>query len=85
MKLNVRSTVAFAGALVLSACVSTNSARLGTAMIRPVVDPEMVAVYRVASQVPGKYDEVALLNSTGMTGWTNEAGMLNSMRAEKTP
>jgi len=80
--MNVRSTIALAGAVVLSACVSTNAARLGTAMVRPVVDPEMVAVYRTASQVPRQYDEVALLNSTGMSGWTNEAGMLKSMRRE---
>jgi uncharacterized protein YbjQ (UPF0145 family) len=42
----------------------------------------MVAVYRTAEQVPGKFDEVALLNSKGMSGWTNEAGTLKSMRKE---
>jgi hypothetical protein len=39
-----------------------------------------VAVYRTADQVPGKYQEVALLNATGESSWTNEAKMINSMR-----
>ena len=37
-------------------------------------------MYRTASQVPGKYEEVAMLNSTGNTGMTNEEQMFNSMR-----
>lgn len=80
--MKLHSAIVLAGVLISCACVSTNSARLGTAIARPVVDPEMVAVYRTAAQVPGKYDEVALLNSKGASGWTSEAGMLKSMRKE---
>jgi hypothetical protein len=37
-------------------------------------------VYRSAGQVPGRYEEVALLNSTGNTAYTDEAKMLKDMR-----
>lgn len=69
--------VAFAGA-----CVHTNTALLGNAPARPAVAPEMVALYRTAAQVPGTYQEIALLFSDGTTGWTTEAGMLKSMRTK---
>jgi hypothetical protein len=74
---------AFAALLLLSlsACVTTNASRLGSASTdRPVVEPERVALYRVASQVPGRYEEVALLNSKGDSNWTDEARMFDSMR-----
>jgi hypothetical protein len=47
---------------------------------RPEVEPENVALYRVASQVPGPYEEVALLNSKGDSDMTDESGMFESMR-----
>lgn len=68
-------------ALLLSiACVQTNAVRLGAAPQRAPVHEDSVLVYRTASQVPGKYEEVAMLNSTGNTGMTNEEQMFNSMR-----
>ena len=69
--------IVFAGA-----CVHTNTAALGIAPFRAPVAPEMVALYRTAAQVPGKYQEVALLYSDGTTGWTSEADMLKSMRTK---
>jgi hypothetical protein len=66
--------------LFLSACVSTNAIRLGTAPQRPSISVDQVVVYRTADQVPGKYEEIALLNSTGSSGWTTEEGMFNSMK-----
>lgn len=74
---------AFAGALILgmTGCVSTNAAMLGMpGKQRPEVAPESVALYRVASQVPGPYEEVALLNSKGDSDMTDEAAMFESMR-----
>ena len=69
------------GALGLAAaCVQTNAVRLGNAPERPPVPQEQVAVYRTAEQVPGRYQEIALLNSTGEASWTNEAKMFDSMR-----
>ena len=70
----------FAVLVVSLACVSTNATRLGTSPIRPAISPDVVAIYRTAAQVPGKYEEVALLNSTGESSWTNEEKMMNSMR-----
>lgn len=67
--------------LTLPACVTTNASRLGTATEdRPLVIPKNVALYRVASQVPRKYEEIALLNSAGDSGFTNEAKMFESMK-----
>jgi hypothetical protein len=66
--------------LATSACVTTNAVRLGNAAARPKIGLDQVAVYLSASQVPGKYEEVALLNSTGNTAYTNEAKMLKNMR-----
>ncbi|HEU4629431.1 MAG TPA: hypothetical protein VFS08_06775 [Gemmatimonadaceae bacterium] len=67
-------------ALVLGACVSTNAVKLGVGPARPPVPEDAVAIYRTADQVPGRYEEVALLNASGESIWTNEAKMLNAMR-----
>lgn len=66
---------------VLPGCVTTNATVLGTATAqRAPVPPEQVALYRIASQVPGRYEEVALLNSAGDSGFTDEARMFQSMK-----
>jgi hypothetical protein len=44
------------------------------------VPPSQVAIYRSADQVPGKYEEVALLTSTADSVWTSEKDMWESMR-----
>lgn len=76
----MKKTVAIAFIyLFFSACVSTNAVRLGTTPQRPSIPSNQVAVYRTADQVPGKYEEIALLNSTGESGWTTEAEMFDSM------
>jgi hypothetical protein len=64
----------------LISCVSTSAVRLGGSTVRPPVPWDKVAVYRTADQVPGKYEEVGLLVSTGSTGWTTESGMWKSMQ-----
>jgi hypothetical protein len=61
------------------ACISTNAVRLGDAQRRPAISWKDVKVYQTADKVPGKYEEMALLNSTGDALWTNEAGMFRSM------
>jgi hypothetical protein len=66
--------------LLFVSCVATNAVRLGTTPQRPSIPADQVAVYRTADQVPGKYEEVALLNSTGESGWTTEAEMFKSMK-----
>jgi hypothetical protein len=81
MKTISRGLLAAVLMLSLSACVTTNAARLGTSTVaRPEVPVENVALYRIASQVPRPYEEVALLNSSGDSGFTDEAKMFESMR-----
>jgi len=76
-----RLLVAACFAVSLSACVQTNATMLGpTPMARPKVVAEQVRIYRTADQVKARYEELALLNSTGESDWTNESGMLQSMR-----
>ena len=65
----------------VSGCVHTNAAMLGTSSSqRAPIEAEDVALYRIASQVPRRYEEVAILNSSGDSGFTNEAKMFESMR-----
>lgn len=67
--------------LVATACVSTNATMLNpTPVARPAIAPEEVRIYRTADQVAGRYEEIALLNSTGESNWTNEQKMMESMR-----
>jgi hypothetical protein len=68
--------------LVALACVKTRSVNLGESLAgaRAPVPWQNVAVYRTADQVPGKYQEVALLVSKGDTLWSNEKQMWNSMK-----
>jgi hypothetical protein len=58
--------------IVAAGCTTAASVQLGkpTAVRHPLTDPSRIAVYRNAEQVPGKYDEVALLTSTQQWGWT---------------
>ena len=67
---------------VLAACVTTQALKLGTPTQRPPVPWQDVVVYRSADQVPGRYEEIALLSSTGDTALTSEKTMWNSMRKE---
>lgn len=66
--------------IILGACVSVNAVRLGPSGSRPPVPAEDVVIYRTADQVPGEYEEIALLNAEGSSTWTNEANMIEAMR-----
>ena len=48
-------------AIGVVACVTTNATRLGGGPIRPKVEPQDVLIYRSAEQVPGRYEEIAIL------------------------
>lgn len=69
-------------AVLLTACVSTNATVLNKSMTRPPIAKDSVVIYSSADKVPGKYDEVALLNSKGDESMTNERKMYESMRKE---
>ncbi len=66
--------------IVLASCVSVNSTRLGTSSYRDPVPADRVVVYRTADQVPGKYEEIALLNAKGDSTWSSESGMFKRMK-----
>src|SRR4051794_22927227 len=71
------------GALVfLAGCVRTTATKLGASMLHPPLIPNDVAIYRTATQVPGKYEEVALLYSKGASTLTTEPQMFESMKAK---
>lgn len=81
MKHAARIALIVAIALGTVGCVSTNASMLGsTSTMRPKLKPEQVALYRIASQVPGQYEEIALLNSAGDSGFTDESTMFASMK-----
>ena len=74
----LRAWVSF---LILSVgCVRTQAVQLGLSQKRPPIPPDQVAIYRTAQQVPRKYEEVALLTSTGDYAMTDEGKMYKSMR-----
>jgi len=66
--------------VLMAACVSVNTTKLGTGASRPPVPADQVAIYRTADQVPGKYEEIALINAKGDSTWTSEAGMFKQMK-----
>jgi len=61
-------------------CITTEAVKIGTAPERPPVPPEKVVVYRTADQVPGKYEEIALIISSGEVGWSSLNQMIESMK-----
>ena len=78
-----RMRVAFlvASILATSGCVQTNATILNPAPVNhPKTAADQIRIYRTADQVKGRYDEIALLNSTGESDMTNEAKMMESMR-----
>lgn len=77
-----KSLVVVAAVVALGGCVTTNSTMLGQASVAAPLDPSAVAIYRTADQVKANYREVALLNSAGDSGMTNERGMYESMKKE---
>jgi hypothetical protein len=54
-----------ASLIFVVSCVAVNVTRLGTGPARPQIPADQVAFYRTADQVPGSYEEVALLNGRG--------------------
>lgn len=71
-----------ATAVALAGCVQTSTTMLGGTDALPATVPQSVVLYRMASQVPGPYRELALLDSVGNANSTNQTMMYNSMRAQ---
>jgi hypothetical protein len=68
-----------AGVFSVLGCVHTSATLLSEAP-RPAIASSAVVIYTSADKVPGKYDEVALIDSHGDDATTSYHGMLESMR-----
>jgi hypothetical protein len=70
------------GAVVVAgaACVSTKATMLDPTLHAQAICPDAVIVFTDAEKVGKPYKEIALLNSSGDTDLTSEAGMINSQR-----
>ena len=79
MRLHVVTALTI-GAAVAAGCTRTNAALMDNSVHLARTCPDGVKMYTSPAQVGGAYQEVALLNSTGSTGFTTEAGMITSMR-----
>jgi len=66
--------------VMLAACTRTNAALMDNSLHLARTCPDAVRLYSTPSKVPSDYTEIALLNSTGSSGWTSESGMMKSMR-----
>ena len=79
--MRTRAALSVAAAAVLAVgCTRTNAALMDNSVKLAPTCPEAVKMYTSPSKVGAEYQEVALLNSTGSTGLTSEAGMMKSMR-----
>lgn len=78
--MRLMKALAILSSLGLAACVVTNATMLGSAKPRTPLTAAEVAIYRTADQVPGKYEEIALLHSSGDSGFTDEPKMYESMK-----
>jgi hypothetical protein len=65
---------------VFVACVKTNAAVLDITQQFTPICPDGVKVFLDTTRVSRPYQEVALLNSSGESGSTSEAGMIKSQR-----
>jgi hypothetical protein len=65
---------------VCTGCVHTNAAVLDPSVSYQKICPDGVQMFTSAERVPGQYQEVAILNSKGESGWTDEKGMMRSQQ-----
>ena len=66
--------------VALAGCTRTNAALMDNSIHLAATCPDAVKMYTTPAAVGATYQEVALLNSAGNTGFTSEAGMMKSMR-----
>ena len=76
----MRASIVAASLLALMGCVQTNAALMDVTARRPPICPDGVKIFTDTVGIGGRYVEVALLNSTGESNWTNETQMLSSQR-----
>jgi hypothetical protein len=65
---------------VLTACVQTNASLMDTSVRMARTCPAAVKLFSSPSKVTSDYQEIALLNASGSSMYTNESNMTGSMR-----
>jgi hypothetical protein len=68
------------GVIVMAGCVQTNAALMDNGLHLARTCPAGVRLYSTPSKVQAQFEEVAILNSSGLSEWTNESQMMESMR-----
>jgi hypothetical protein len=86
MKNKLTALFTFAALVSISACVSTKATMIGGA-VAPVatavaLQPEQIVIFRTSEQVGKPFREVAILNSTGESTFTDIAQFHVSMQRE---
>lgn len=76
----MRRTPALAFIVLTAACVRTNAALIDPTVHLAPTCIDAIRLYTSADAVQPPYTQVALLNSTGESDWSNEAAMIKSMR-----
>jgi hypothetical protein len=79
-KYSVRAASLALAFLALAGCVTTKSTPINPANKRAATTPDQVIFYETADKVPGKYEELALLNTRADSIWRSNAAMLDSIR-----
>ena len=76
-----RAAIFCALCAIITACVSTNATLLIPGEQYEPVSPDLVRIYTDESELDTlEYIRVAIIESTGSTTWTSQAGMYKSMR-----
>lgn len=78
-------TALIACSFTLVGCLEVTTTQVGPPSLgfdRPRLAPDKVAIYRTEEQVPGEYQEVALLHVTGSEAWSTESEVYQKMREE---
>ncbi len=78
--MNLKTLSGVAVLFVATACVRTNATVLDPNLKLVRMCPDAVRLYTTPAKVPAQYQEVALLHSSGESGWSDEEDMLESMR-----
>ena len=67
-------------AVLISACVSTNASLIDPSVHLARTCQSAIKLYTTPDRVGQPYREVAVLNATGESNWSNEEDMIDSMR-----
>jgi hypothetical protein len=75
-----KAFVGIIGIGFIAGCTRTNAALMDNSVHLARTCPDAVKIFTSPSKVTSEYQEIALLNSSGSTGFTTESGMMKSMR-----